>query len=121
MHNVSQIVCICLSSCLLILIFELVRRRKLKEKYAFIWLITGITILIFAVFDKLLIVGATLVGIKTPINVMFLLGIFFIISINLNFSIIVSNLMEQNKKIVQKLALLEAQTAAKKRYDEKSL
>jgi hypothetical protein len=42
-----------------------------------------------------------------PINTLFFFGIFFIISINIHFSLVISKLTEQNKKIAQKLALLE--------------
>ena len=109
MNKVSLLIAVCLSVCLLLLIFELVRKNKLKEKYALVWLIIGVTILIFAIFDKILLFVTVLFGIKLPINTMFFLGIFFIIIINLHFSMVISNLEQQNKRIVQELALLEAQ------------
>lgn len=107
MSTISRIVSIILSSGLLFLIFELVRRRKLKEKYAALWLLTGFVILILAIFDKLLASLISLVGIKLPINGVLFFGFFFIILINLNFSVAISSLAEQNKKIAQSLALLE--------------
>lgn len=109
MNPMSRFLSIGISTALIILIFYLVKKGKLKEKYAIIWILVGITILIFAIFDKILILVATFFGIKTPINAMFFLGIFFIITISLNLSLIVSSLMEQNKKIIQKIALIEAE------------
>lgn len=103
----SRILSIILSICLLFLIFELVRRRKLKEKYAVLWFFTGITILCIAVFEKILSLMVNLLGIKIPINGVFFLGILFLILINLHFSVVISKLADQNKKIAQKLALLE--------------
>jgi len=107
MSSVSRILSIFLSSCLLFLIFELVRRKNLKEKYAFLWLITAFTILMLVVFQELLAWITHLFGIILPINAVFFFGIFFIIVINLHFSIVISGLTEQNKKLAQKLALLE--------------
>lgn len=109
MSLMSRLLSIGISVALIILIFSLIRQGKLREKYAIIWLFAGITILIFAIFDKVLYAVTALCGIKIPLNTMFFLGIFFIISINLSFSIIVSSLVEQNKKIAQKLAIVEAE------------
>lgn len=107
MNPVNRLLAITLSLGLFLIIFELVRRRKLKEKYAVIWLITGLLIFILAVFDKLLYSLAFLLGIKTPINAMFFLGIFFIILNNLFFTLVVSRLSEDTRKMAQRLALLE--------------
>jgi len=109
MTIISRFVSIILSVSLLFLIFELVRRRKLKEKYALLWFFTGLVILALAVFENLLAALISLLGIKLPINGVLFLGVFFIILINLHFSMAISNLAEQNKKIAQKLSLLEIQ------------
>lgn len=103
----SRILAIALSSCLLFLVLRLIRSRRLKEKYAFLWLFVGSIILILSVFEKILLWVIHLLGIVMPINGMLFLGIFFIIVINLHFSVMISDLSEQNKKIAQKLALLE--------------
>ncbi len=108
MSLISRIVSIGISIMLVLSIFYLVRRGKLKEKYAIVWVLIGATILFFAVFNKALFLLTALLGIKTPINTMFFLGIFFILIINLHYSLIISKLEKQNKKIVQNLALIEA-------------
>lgn len=109
MNIVNRILSVSLSICLLIVIFELVRRGKLKEKYAILWLVAGICILLLAVSENLLIRIVYLLGIRLPINGVFFLGLFFLIMINLHFSIVISSLVEHNKKIIQELALLEAE------------
>ncbi|MFC1646044.1 DUF2304 domain-containing protein [Candidatus Omnitrophota bacterium] len=107
MNMANRIVAIGLSFCLMLLIFELVRRKKLKEKYALLWLLSSSVIFLLAVFDKLLGWITSFLGITLPVNTVFFFGIFFIILINLHFSLVISHLSEQNKKIAQKLALLE--------------
>ena len=109
MNIASRILAISASLCLIFLIFELVRRRKLKEKYAILWLFSGSVIFIITVFDNILQWITNLLGIILPINAVFFFGIFFIILINIHFTLVISNLGEQNKKITQKLALLETE------------
>lgn len=109
MNIVSRIISIAMSLGLLAIIFNLVREKKLKEKYALIWLLIGISIFVLAVFQNLLNWITLSLGIKMPINTLFFLGIFFIILINIHFSLVISNLAEQNRKIAQKLALLSAE------------
>lgn len=107
MNVTSRILAITVSFCLMLVLLELVRKKKLKEKYAFLWLFSGSIIFVLAVFNKVLYWITRALGITLPINTVFFLGIFFIILINLHFSLVISNLSEQNKKIAQKLALLE--------------
>jgi len=92
----------------LILIFGLVIRKELKEKYAILWIFSGITMFTFAVFDNILDRITQALGIVLSVNTVFFFGIFFLILINIHFSVVISNLSEQNKKIAQKLSLLEA-------------
>lgn len=107
MNMSSRFVAISLCLCLVLLIFELVRRKKLKEKYALLWILSGIIILMLSIMNNMLQKITNLLGIILPVNTVFFLGIFFLILINLHFSLVVSNLSEQNKKIAQKMALLE--------------
>jgi hypothetical protein len=104
--NRTMVIGLCLI--LLFIIFELIRRKKLKEKYALLWLVTGISMLLLAVSRGLLIWITKLFGITLPSNAVLLFGILFIILINLHFSLVISNYGEQIKKIAQALALLES-------------
>ncbi|MDD5617545.1 MAG: DUF2304 domain-containing protein [Candidatus Omnitrophica bacterium] len=103
----SRILAISISLCLMLVILELVRRKKLKEKYAILWLFAGSIILILAIFNNILNYITNLLGIVLSINTVFFFGIFFIILMNIHFSLVISSLSEQNKKIAQRLALLE--------------
>jgi hypothetical protein len=107
MSILSRMLAIGLSLFLMISILGLVRRRKLKEKYAILWLFAGAGILLIAIFDNVLIWITNLLGITLPVNTVFFVGFFFLTIINLHFTLVISNLSEQNKKIVQKIALIE--------------
>jgi len=119
MITASHIFIIGLSLCLIILILELVRRKKLKEKYALFWLISGGAIFILSAFPYILNRITSILGIKLPSNLVFFFGILFIILINLHFSLVISNLSEQIKKLTQKLALLEFDLSNRKENNGK--
>lgn len=107
MNSMAQIVSIGISLIFMSIIFELTRRKKLKEKYALLWIAVGTTIIILAIFKEIVFFIASIMGIKTPINAMLFIGIFFILIINLYYSLEISKLNEQVKKLAQKLALLQ--------------
>jgi hypothetical protein len=109
MNLLSRFIAIMTSLGFALLIFELVRRKRLKEKYAILWLTAGLAIFILALSEKLLNSLTHALGIQYPINAVLFIGIFFILLINLHFSLVISNLSEQNKKIAQRIALLEAE------------
>jgi hypothetical protein len=108
MNTTSRIISILMSCGLLFFIFNLVRKNKLKEKYALLWLSVGIVMFILAIFQNLLYWITYILGIQMPINTVFFLGIFFMILINIHISLVISNLSEQNKILAQKIALLES-------------
>lgn len=120
MTLLNRILSVFLSFCLLALVLMLVKSKKLKEKYALLWLATGTVILMLAVFNKMLYFIVAMLGIKMPINGVLFLGIFFIIIINLHFSVVISKLSEQNKILGQKLALLEENKTSREKIANES-
>lgn len=92
---------------LLLVIFELIRSRRLQERYALLWLLTGVVILVFSVWRSLLGRAADLVGIAYPPSALFILAAFFILMVLLHYSTVISRLSEQNTTLAQRLALLE--------------
>jgi len=104
----QMVLAISLSVGLLILIFELVRRRKLREEYSWLWMLTGAVILILAIWYDLLLFITHLVGAVLPASTLFLFGIFFLVLINLYFSVKVSTLTNQIKRLAQEVAILNS-------------
>ena len=92
---------------LLLVIFELIRSRRLQERYALLWLLTGIVIFVLAVWRSLLGRASDLVGIAYPPSALFVLAAFFILLVLLHYSTVISRLSEQNTNLAQRLALLE--------------
>jgi hypothetical protein len=92
---------------LLLVIFELIRRRRLTERYALLWIVTGVVILVLAVWRDLLTRISSTVGIAYPPSTLFVLAAFFILVLLLHYSTVISRLADQNRILAQRLALLE--------------
>ena len=92
---------------LTLVIFQLIRRKKLKEQYSLIWFLTVAVIFVLAVWEALLIRISDALGIQVPSNALFLLALLFLFVMALHFSLIISRLTDQSKILAQKLALME--------------
>jgi hypothetical protein len=92
---------------LLVIILELIRSRRLQERYAVLWLITAVTMLVLAVWREGLAKIADLAGIAYPPSALFVLVSLFILAVLLHYSTVISRLSDQNKILAQRLALLE--------------
>ena len=95
------------SALLLFVIFELVRSRRLMERYALLWLFSGLVILGLAVWRNVLEVVAKAIGVFYPPSALFIVAFGFVLLLLLHFSVVVSRLSDQNKMLSQRLAQLE--------------
>jgi len=93
---------------LLAVVFELIRSRRLRERYALVWLFTGVVLLVLALWRSGLNTIAHWMGIETyPPSVFFAALLFFVLVMLLHYSIVLSRLSDQSTLLAQKLALLE--------------
>ncbi|MBS1887179.1 MAG: DUF2304 domain-containing protein [Actinobacteria bacterium] len=90
-----------------LVIFELVRRKHLMERYALLWLAAGVILLVLALWRGLLTTFSHAVGIYYPPAALFGLGFLFVLILLIHFSIAISRLSDQNKILAQRLALLQ--------------
>src|SRR3954453_16638397 len=103
-----QIVAVVAAGLLLLGILELVRSRRLLERYAILWLFSATALLALAAWKGLLEKIAHTVGIYYAPSALFVIAFGFILVLLLHFSVAVSKLAEQSKVLAQRLALLEA-------------
>jgi hypothetical protein len=102
-----QIVAIVAASALILVLLDLVRRRRLLERYALLWLFSGAILLGLAIWRDLLAKIADLVGVAYPPNALFLIAFGFVLVLLLHFSLAVSKMSDQIKVLAQRLALLD--------------
>lgn len=103
----QQIFAVVASIALLIFIVEMVRRRKLREEYSWLWIVVAVGIVTLSVWFDLLEWITYQIGAVVPVSTFFVFGIFFLIVVNVYFSIKVSTLTTQVKNLAQRLAILD--------------
>jgi hypothetical protein len=102
-----QILAIIATGVLLVVVLELVRRRRLQERYALLWLASAVFLLVLAAWRDLLAKVADLVGIAYPPNALFFLAFAAILVVLLHFSVVISRLSDQTKILAQRIAMLD--------------
>jgi hypothetical protein len=94
---------------LLLIVLELIRSRRLRERYALLWLLTGVVLLALSLWRGGLNIIAGWVGVETyPPAILFAVAALFILAVLLHYSTVISKLSDQNSILAQRLALLEA-------------
>jgi hypothetical protein len=112
MTDIVQLVSIVVSAALLVTIIELVRRGRLTEEYSFIWIVCAVALLALSVWRNLLDLAASALGVHYPPAVLLLILTFFVVIVSLYFSVVVSRHRKEIEKLVEELALLEADVRA---------
>jgi hypothetical protein len=102
-----QLLAIFASGVLLAIVFELLRRRRLIERYALIWLGSAVVLLGLAVWKGLLDRLADLMGIAYPPNALFMIAFGFVLVLLLHFSLAISRLSNETKVLAQVVARLD--------------
>jgi hypothetical protein len=87
----------------------LVRERRLREKYAILWLSTSLFIILLTASRRVLEVAALSIGIFYPPSLLFLVGVLFLLLVTIGHSVTLSRLSESNHNLAQEVALLRHQ------------
>ena len=104
-----QIIAVLGSGVILAVVFGLIRQRKLREEYALLWLGASILLIIMSLWRDLLETVARFTGVAYPPSVLFLAAIVLGFLLAMHFSVSLSRLANQNKRLTQELALLKHQ------------
>ncbi|MCA8973332.1 MAG: DUF2304 domain-containing protein [Planctomycetes bacterium] len=95
----------------LLLVLELVRRRKLREEYSWVWALTGAALIVLATNHDLLDLLSRWIGAASPVSTLFFGAFMFLLALALQFSVRLSRLTHRNRTLAQRLALLEEEVA----------
>lgn len=107
MQTRIQLVTIFGAATLLLTVLEMVRRRRLGERYALLWVLSAAVLLALAVWSGALTKISHAIGVIYPPNALFFVAIGFIVLLLLHFSSVVSRLSDQSEMLAQRQALLE--------------
>ena len=107
MASLVQVGAVIVSAALLLLVIDLVRRRKLTEEYSFIWILCAVALLVLSLWRDILHVTARWLGVYYPPAVLLLVLIFFVFVASLYFSVVISGQRRQIERLVEEVALLD--------------
>jgi len=107
---------------LLLVVFELIRSRRLRERYALLWLLTGVVLLVLSLWRGGLNTIAGWFGISGyPPAILFAVAILFILLVLLHYSTVISRLSDQTTILAQRLALLETERVSEDPRDRQQV
>ncbi|RYV51378.1 DUF2304 domain-containing protein [Pengzhenrongella frigida] len=93
--------------CLLLVgsLVYLLRTRRIREKYAAIWIVLTVAVLLIGAFPQLAFWLSSLVGVRTPANLVFAIAIVVLLAVCIQLSTEISNLEEETRTLAQEIAL----------------
>jgi hypothetical protein len=91
---------------ILLMVIELVRRRKLKEEYSVLWVLTAVLTLLVSIWFSLLRSVTNAIGAISPVSTLFFFGLLFCLVLLLHFSVRISSLERRLTALVQEVGLM---------------
>lgn len=104
---IFQVLSIIASVAIILLLIELVKTRRLEEKYSLLWFGISFVFLLFSLWRQLLDYLASLIGVDYPPAAIFLIMIISAYLLLLHFSVVISRLTKKNKDLSQEIGLLD--------------
>ena len=104
--NGSTILGIGGSAIILLTLFEMMRRHRLREKYALIWAMVAIAVITVAAVPALLVKTSEALGLEVPANLLFFGAAIVILVLTLQHSSELSRLEERTRTLAEEVALL---------------
>jgi hypothetical protein len=111
----QRAVALTLAAGLVLLTVELVRRRKLREEYSWVWVTTAVVLAVLAVHQDLLLSVSRWIGSSNVVSTLFFGGFLFVMALLLQVSVRLSRLTHRHRTLGQRLALLEEEVARLRR------
>jgi hypothetical protein len=112
LDNRVRIVAVILTAVMLGIVLELVRRRRLVERYALLWMTVALVLLVLAIWNQLLNLASNAIGIDVPANALFIAAFAVAFLLLLHFSVITTRLSEETKILAQEVARLDVEARA---------
>ncbi|MDR1388049.1 MAG: DUF2304 domain-containing protein [Propionibacteriaceae bacterium] len=109
-----------LALCLVLVVslIQLLRRRRIREKYVALWIVVALAVIVLGAFPDLISGLARLVGVQVPSNLVFSVALLFLLIVCVQLSVAVSALEERTRTLTEEVALLRAEQTADDQPDE---
>ena len=102
---------------IIITLFEMLRRHRLREKYALIWFLIALGALVTSLAPRTVATLAEALGVALPVNLLFFLGSLVLLAMSLQHSYELGRLEERTRTLAEEVALLRLQAEARQPED----
>ncbi|MDJ0321506.1 DUF2304 domain-containing protein [Pseudarthrobacter sp. PS3-L1] len=106
--TLSVLAAFVLALLIVVVVIDMLRRKKLREKYAALWLVVGLATLVLAAFPQLLAIIAGMVGVQVPSNLLFAMSILLALGVCLHLSWEISVVEDETRTLAEEAAILRA-------------
>lgn len=103
----QQIFALIVSALVFIVVVDMVRKRRLREEYSVLWLVTSVLMFVLVLRYQWLVALTALIGAGLPTTTLFLSSIIFLMLLSVQFCIKISRLTDQVKNLSQENALMK--------------
>ena len=103
------VVGIALALFILVLVFWMLLTRRLREKYAVMWIVIALSVLLLGIFPQLLLWATALLGVQVPANLLFALAITLLLGVSLHLSWELSQAEDEIRRVAEEAALSRAE------------
>jgi hypothetical protein len=107
---IGSVVTFCVAVLTVGLVIGLVRQRKLREKYAVLWLFLGILTIILTGFPQILVWTSQQFGVVVPANLIFAMALVLLVGVTLHLSWELSTVEDETRTLAEETAILRATT-----------
>ncbi len=104
--NLTYVLGVLASLATLLFVVELLRRGILRERFAVLWLVVGLALLVLAVFPSVLEWAADVIGVAVPSNLMFVAGGFVLLIVSVQLSWEASVADARIRRLAEEVAIL---------------
>jgi hypothetical protein len=103
----QQIFALIVSALVFVIVIDMVRKRRLREEYSVLWLLTSVLMFVLVFRYEWLVALTDLIGAGLPTTTLFLSSIIFLMLLSVQFCIKISQLTDQVKNLSQENALMK--------------
>jgi len=100
---------IVLALLIIVLVMWMLLTRRLREKYAVLWLVIGLAVLVLGLFPQLLLGLTSALGVQVPANLLFALAIVLLIGVALHLSWELSQAEDEIRRVAEEAAISRAE------------
>ncbi|CAB4559357.1 unannotated protein [freshwater metagenome] len=107
MSTLQYVLGIVAASLTLILVIEMLRLRRLRERHAIWWIVAGLGALVIAIFPEALAWVADKIGFEVPINLAFFASLVLLFLVALQHSAELTKVEAHSRTLAEQVALLD--------------